>query len=126
MENVEFDGDEATVEVNTGLFDFDVVKSAAYVLLDRAYFSFGGDPEESIEVCIKAKDGEDIQNIVRDFQNELVSYSVYEKESQKNSEVREAIIKRAMATNLEGKIEDFEGLKEFLSPEKREDLHEER
>lgn len=119
MENVEFDGEDATIRIKSKMFSFDVVKSAAYVLLDRAYFSFGGDPEGTFEVYVKSKEGEDVKEVVQDFQNELVNYSVYEKEADRNREIREAITKRALATNLEGEIENMKDVEEFLSPQKK-------
>lgn len=120
MENAEVNGDEGVVRVNPELFSLSVIYSAAYVFLDKAYFSFGGDPEEEIKVSIKAKEGEDIIKIIKEFNNELVNYSVYEKQSDRNREIRKAIIERALATNLKESEKNISKVETFLSPEKKE------
>ncbi|MFP4151169.1 MAG: hypothetical protein ACLFSS_04145 [Candidatus Aenigmatarchaeota archaeon] len=120
MENVKIEGDEAIVTVDPEMFSLDVIYSAAYVLIDRAYFSFGGNPEEEVKVYIKAKEGENPGKIAGEFNNELVNYSVYFKQSEKNEDVRSAIIQRALGTNLEGEIKNLKDVEEFLSPAKKE------
>ena len=120
MEKVEINGKEAVVKVDPDMFSFDVVKSAAYVFLDKAYFSFGGSLDGVVEVFIEAKEGEDIEEIIKEFRNEMISYSVYEKEAERNKEVREAIVERALATTLEGDFEGPEDITDFLSPDKEE------
>lgn len=118
MKNIEVDGDEAVVEVNTDLFTLETVYSAAYVLIDRAYFSFDGDPEGTVEVYIKAKDGEDAEKVANEFNNELVNYAVYFEQAERNEDVRSAIIERALGTNLEGEVENMKDVEDFLSPGK--------
>ena len=121
MKNIEIDGDEALVRLNPDMFPLSVIYSAAYTLLDRAYFSFDGDPEEEVEVSIKSKKGEEVRKIALKFNNELVNYSVYENESERNKEVRQAIIERALATNLKVSEGEIEKVKNSLSPKKREE-----
>lgn len=121
LKNVDIEDDEALIEIHHGYFDLDVIYSAAYTLLDKAYFSFTGDPEDVIEVNIKVKEGNDVEKIVRGFQNELVNYSVYMKNAERNKEVREAIIERALATNIDTDMKRFEELENYLSPDKKGD-----
>lgn len=93
-------GKEATVLVNTKLYPPEVIYSAAYVFLDRAHFLFDGDPKKQIAVTIRPKEkGLDLKRLCLDFSNELINYSVYVIQAAKKQPIREAIIKRALATN---------------------------
>lgn len=121
MKNIETNGKEATIKVNSKFFPLETVYSAAYVLIDKAYFTFDGNPDKEIKVYLSAKEGEDPEKIAKEFQNELVNHSVYTRQAEKNKEVREAIIKRALGTNLEGEIENLDKVKDYLSPGKKDE-----
>ncbi|MFB6088260.1 MAG: hypothetical protein ABEK36_00605 [Candidatus Aenigmatarchaeota archaeon] len=121
MKNIEINGKEAVIRVNSKFFSLETVYSAAYVLIDRAYFTFDGNPDREIEIYLSAKEGEDPGKIAKEFQNELVNHSVYMKQAERNRKVREAIIKRALGTNLEGEIKNLNKVKEYLSPEKKDE-----
>lgn len=121
MKNVDIDGEEAVIRINTDFFPLEIIYSSAYVLLDRAYFTFDGDPDSEVEVHLRAKGGENPREIAGEFQNELVNHSVYSKQAKKNKEVREAIIKRALGTNLEGEFENIKEVKDYLSPKKKDE-----
>ena len=90
---------EATVTVNTKLYPPEVIYSAAYVFLDKAHFLFSGDPAKEIIVTVKPKEKLDLQRLCLDFSNELINYSVYVIQAAKKQPIREAIIRRALATN---------------------------
>jgi len=93
-------GKEATVLVNTKLYPPEVIYSAAYVFLDKAHFLFEGEPKKQIIVTIKPKEkGLDLKRLCLDFSNELINYSVYVIQAAKKQPIREAIIRRALATN---------------------------
>lgn len=89
----------AEVGINPEIFSLEVIYSAAYTFLDRAYFVFDGDPEDEIEVKLKPKNGGDPEELALEMQNELVNYAVYVIQASRNQEVRNAIIKKALATN---------------------------
>ncbi|MEM0360633.1 MAG: His-Xaa-Ser system protein HxsD [Candidatus Diapherotrites archaeon] len=95
---------KAIVSVNPKVFTLEVVYSAAYVLLDKAYFFLDGDPAKEILVTIKARDkkrgAKALEEIANHFNNELINYSVYAVQAARNQAIREAIIQRALATNL--------------------------
>lgn len=92
---------EATVTVNTKLYPPEVIYSAAYVFLDKAHFLFDGDPKRGVVVTIKPKeDGLDLKRLCLDFNNELINYSVYVIQAARKQAIREAIIRRALATNI--------------------------
>ncbi len=93
-------GKEATVLINTKLYPPEVIYSAAYVFLDKAFFLFDGDPKKQINVTIKPrKKGLDLKGLCMEFSNELINYSVYVIQAAKKQAIREAIIRRALATN---------------------------
>ncbi len=137
MKNVELLPKEgkAIISVNPKVYSLEVVYSAAYVFLDKAYFFLDGDPESDIKIVMKAKNEKinqkELEKMARDFGNELINYSVYIAQAARNQGVREAIIKRALATNLgeeyaPEEIEETE-LKEAAEkikmPEEDEDLY---
>lgn len=88
------------ISINPKIYPLDVVYSAAYVLLDKAYVVIDGDPEEEIIVEIRAKEKKgDIEEIGHELNNELINYAVYKTQSEKNQPIRQAIIQRALLTN---------------------------
>jgi len=95
----------AIVKINTKIFPLDIIYSASYVFLDRAYISLDGDPEKQINVFIKPKENQNLQTIGQDFNNEIINYAVYKVQSEKAKELRETFMKRILATNLEGEKE---------------------
>jgi len=101
-ENIQFpdDGDYGVISINPEIFSLEVIYSATYTFLDRAYFVFEGDPDEEIRVKVKPKSSDDdIEELAYEIQNELVNYAVYIIQSSRNQEIRNAIIKRALNTN---------------------------
>ena len=89
------------VSVNPKIYSLDVVQSAAYVLMDRAYIVIDGDPKEKILVELKPTNKkEDLEKLGRDFNNELINYAVYKVQAERTKEIRETIVKRALLTNL--------------------------
>ena len=103
------EGDRILVSVKTGIYPLDIIFSAAYVFLDRAYVIIDGDPEREITVELKPKDGKtDLEKLGGEFGNELLNYSVYKIQSEKNSAIRQAIIQRALMTNDPDVLKDAE------------------
>jgi His-Xaa-Ser system protein HxsD len=124
------EGKEATVLVNTKLYPPEVIYSAAYVFLDKAHFLFDGDPKKEVVVTIKPKEaGLDLKRLCLDFSNELINYSVYVIQAARKQAIREAIIRRALATNAEADesadeageedwLDDPEGIAKPWTPDK--------
>ena len=93
---------QATIVVNTKIYPPEVIYSAAYVFLDKAHFLFDGDPKKEVVVTVNPKEsGLDLKRLCLDFNNELINYSVYVIQAARKQAIREAIIKRALATNTE-------------------------
>ena len=122
IDNLEIHEDHVIVSVNPKIYSLDVVYSAGYVLMDRAYVVIDGDPEEEIIVELRPKKRDDLEILGRDFNNELINYAVYKSQSEANREVKETIVKRALLTNVgeeeaEEKEEDFEDESYLDDPE---------
>ncbi len=106
MKNIELFPKEAKaiVTINPKVYPLEVVYAACYVLLDKAYFILDGDPEKEIKVIIRAKDSKigkkELEKIALQLHDELINYATYAVQAARNQAVREAIIKRALATNL--------------------------
>lgn len=110
MEKYEIDkeSNSVVVSVNPKIFPLEVIYSAAYVFLDKSYIMMDGDPQENILVQLKAKnDNEDLHLLALEFNNELISYAVYVVQAARSSEIRKAIVQRALAT-IEESTERFE------------------
>ena len=86
----------------------DVIYSAAYVFLDRAYLFLEGDPEKMITIRIRPKEDEDIEKLKGDFNNELINYANHKNLSKESKKLREMIVERALATNDPSVVEDAE------------------
>lgn len=117
------------VSVDPNIYPLEVVYSATYMFLDRAYVMIGGDPNEEVVVQFKAKeDGLGLEKLLGEFQNELINYSVYAVQAARTNEIREAITKRALKTVEEDEgewKEDPENIAEPWSPEKAEGIEDE-
>lgn len=89
----------ATVTVNPKIYSLDVIYSASYVFLDRAYIKLEGDPDKEVEVIIKTNEEKDLEKIKKDFENELLNYAFYKSQVEKTKEIRNIILQRALLTN---------------------------
>lgn len=108
------------ISISPKIYSLDVVYSAAYVFLDKAYILLSGEPKKEIMVELRPKEKRnEIEKLGREFSNELINYAFYKKQSEKNAPIRQAILQRALLTSeLQpreeevGKIEEI-GEKEF-------------
>ncbi len=126
---------QITLSINPKIYPLEVIYSAAYMFLDKAYVMIDGDPETEIIISMKAKENmnkDDLEKIGLKFHNELVNYSVYVVQAARNTEIRKTIVERALGTNLGVEetsddedidfVEDPEGISEQWTPEKAEGL----
>lgn len=84
------------IKVNPKIYPLEVIYSAAYMFLDRAYVVIDGDPQSEVIVQIKAKGKEDLKKIALEFENELVNYAVYVVQAARTDEIRKTIIQKAL------------------------------
>ena len=84
ISNMEVHRDHLLLSINPKIYPLDVVYSAAYTLLDQAYIVLDGDPEDEIIAEIRPKRNMELKKLGNDFNNELINYAVYKKQSEKN------------------------------------------
>jgi len=98
MENFTIDkkSKTVTIHINPKIFPLEIIYSAAYVLLNKAHAIIDGDPEKKITVKLKLKKGGSLNDLVHEFNDELVNYSMYVVQASRTSGIRQAIINRAL------------------------------
>jgi len=84
------------VSVNPKIFPLQVVYSAAFVSMEKAYVIIDGNPEMEIVVTLRPKEGRNPEELGRKFTEELVNYSVSMVESQRTMELRKVLIEKAL------------------------------
>jgi His-Xaa-Ser system protein HxsD len=90
------------ISVNPKLYPLDTIFSAAYIFIDKAYVIVDGDPNEEIIVQLKAKDKKtDLQELGKQFNNELINYSFYAVQTARNMPIRAAMVQRAFFTQAQ-------------------------
>ncbi|MBW2991652.1 hypothetical protein KY345_00360 [Candidatus Woesearchaeota archaeon] len=117
LNNIEIDekGEYALFSVNPKIYPLDLVYSASYIMIDKAFIILDGDPKEKILVEIRKKKPEqDLKTLVREFNEELLNYAVYKVQSEKNKHIREMILQRVLLTNHPDYIAS-------IAPQKNED-----
>lgn len=102
------------ISVNPKIYPLDIVLSSAYMFTDRHYILIDGDPNEEIIVELRPKNKkENLEQMGREFNNELINYANYTIQAIKNEELRRAVINRVLLTNTERAPEkQLEGNKE--------------
>jgi len=101
------------------IYPLDVVYSAAYVFIEKAYILLDGDPNKKIfvELRLKTKTGKknQLEELGRDFLNELLNYGFYKKHSDKNRIIRETLLQTSLFANTQDNSEkdEFEELEEI-------------
>ncbi|PIP18801.1 MAG: His-Xaa-Ser system protein HxsD [Candidatus Omnitrophica bacterium CG23_combo_of_CG06-09_8_20_14_all_41_10] len=93
------DQNKVIFSVNPNLYSLEAVYGACYVFIDRTYIFLDGDPQKEIKVFIKGKDKLSLKafnNLVGEFQNELLNYALRERINKNNRKIREYIVGRAL------------------------------
>ena len=86
--------------VNPKIYSIDIIYAAAYVMIDRAFVILDGDPKKEVKVEIRKKeDHDDLNLLVRAFNEELLNYAAYKVQSEKNKKLRELLLQRVLLTN---------------------------
>jgi His-Xaa-Ser system protein HxsD len=90
--------DSVKVEVDTSLYPLDVIYSAAYVFLDRAYVLLDGDPKGKVIVELRPKLEGSLEELGNSFYNELLSYAFHKSQLNDSDDVRKILLQRALLT----------------------------
>jgi His-Xaa-Ser system protein HxsD len=112
MHNISLGDDKshAVVRIDPEVYSLQIVYSAAYILLDRAYFILDRDGDKVV-AYIKPKDGSDPIKLGMEFSNELVNYASYSARVKENNNITRMIVQRALISvdnTLAKEIEDRE------------------
>ena len=108
VSNLTLHASHVVVAVNPKIYPLDIIYSAAYVFLDRAFVVIDGDPGRQVLVELRPKvAATDIEQLGTDFNAELLNYAVFAFQKEKAREIRDYIIRRAMETIREAPSERY-------------------
>ncbi|MBI4739838.1 hypothetical protein HY772_09985 [Candidatus Woesearchaeota archaeon] len=97
--NITLCADYAVFSLNPKLYPIDIIYSAAYILLDKAFILFDGDPADKIRVEIRRKSPkQNVEELVIEFNEQLLNYGVYKIQTERNKNLREMIMHKVMST----------------------------
>lgn len=114
-----------TVKINAKVFPIDIIYSAAYSMLDRAYVILDGDPENVVYAILKPRNFEgSLEELGKIFYDELINYAFYVVQSIRNKDIKEAIIRATLPE--EESFEDIATIWEEKFGEKVEGGNEEK
>jgi His-Xaa-Ser system protein HxsD len=122
MKKITIEGNSAIISVKPKIHNLDVVYSAAYTFLDRAYILLDGDPDKEIIVTMKPKGKEDPEKLGLEFNNELLNYSHYKSKVKDLGEIRQAILQRSLLIFEKKDEEKKEEIDDFELDEKDMDF----
>jgi His-Xaa-Ser system protein HxsD len=93
--NISVKSGKIEVSINPKIYPVDIVYSAAYVFLDKAYVLLKGDPKKEIiaELIPKAAmNSLQMEEFGMEFNSQLLNYATYKDYSNKNIEVKKMIM----------------------------------
>jgi His-Xaa-Ser system protein HxsD len=97
INNFEICKDYIIMYINPEIFPLNVVLSASYIFMDKAYSIISGNPKIKIIVNLTPKNKDiNLEEFGRDFNNELLNYAVYNIQSEKNRNLRDMLIRKAL------------------------------
>lgn len=101
-DKIRITGKKASIRINPKIYPLEIVCSAAYSFVDRAYILLDGDPEKEITANLEFKDGtREPEKLVQEFLEELLNYLVYYSHRRENQEIRKILLERALLTAKE-------------------------
>jgi His-Xaa-Ser system protein HxsD len=119
VDNLEIHPKKVIVSVNPKFYNLDVVYSSLYNFLEKCYCKVQGDLEEEILVELKPKEKQNLENIGRQFNNELINYAAVAIRGIKTQDMRLEIVKRALSSHqpeeLGTQVENWEDDPEGIS-----------
>ena len=95
------------IKVNPKVYNLEMLYSTAYVFLDDYFFMMDGDDNE-IVLTVKPRKGQDLEKFADIFMNELVSITNYFNQLEKNKDVINAVLQRALFSASPKLVEDAE------------------
>ena len=102
LKNIEIDNvlGCGILKLNQNIYPLDVIYSAAYIMIDKAFIILDISPNKEILVELTRKhEKQNIHNLIEEFNEELLNYLTYKTQSEKNAKLREYILQRLIITN---------------------------
>ncbi|KKP27973.1 MAG: hypothetical protein UR15_C0033G0005 [Parcubacteria group bacterium GW2011_GWA2_31_28] len=109
MKEISIEDGSVILKVNPKLYPLEVIYSAAYVFLDRAYVLLDGDPKKEVIVKLMPKEKHDLKKLGGEFFNELINYADYNKRAKETKNIREMLLQRALITNDPSVLQEGDG-----------------
>ena len=109
MKEISIEDGSVILKVNPKLYPLEVIYSAAYVFLDRAYVLLDGDPKKEVIVKLMPKEKHDLKKLGGEFFNELINYADYNKRAKETKSIREMLLQRALITNDPSVLQEGDG-----------------
>lgn len=94
---------DVKIKLDEKIYSLQVIYGAAYVFIDRAYIFISIDNNGKISVRFRSKNNtlkNDIEKIVGEFENELLSYALRVELLNKTKKIREMIIEKALYSSI--------------------------
>jgi His-Xaa-Ser system protein HxsD len=97
-ENIKINEKEALIKIDPKIYPLEVLYGAAYNFLERVYIYFDSNKDQ-IDLQIKPKKNlskEELESLVREFLNELITVGLRFQIADKNKKIREYVISAAL------------------------------
>lgn len=87
-----------TIEVQVNMYGLEALYKACYTFLDRAYVRLQGDPQGTVKIVFRPKEGTKLplEALAGEFENELLHQALRVKVADGNRKIREHIVTRAL------------------------------
>lgn len=97
--NLEIKREEGVVltKINPKIYNLSVIYTTCYVFVDKAYIHIDGDPEKEISIELKPKKDSNLDELRREFENELIKNAFYNKQHKESLGVKTLLLKRILA-----------------------------
>jgi len=101
IDNLQIDEEKGVVliSVNPKIYTLDIIHSACYVMMDKAYITIDGDPSREVIVRLRPIQPcrtTDLEKLGRDFNNELINYAFYKVQVNRNNPLRILLLQNSL------------------------------
>ena len=92
------------ITLKQGIYSKEAIFATAYIFIEKAFFILDYNKNDEIIINIELKNNKEnkneLENVVKEFLNEIINYENYLIQSKESKEIRETILKRALLTNF--------------------------
>ena len=99
-EMLTIDNDKVTLHLNPKIYPLDVIYGASYIMIDKAFILLDGDPDKNIIIEIrKKKENQNLNELVIEFNDELINYATYKTKSEESLLFRNLLLRAMFSDN---------------------------